>query len=668
MERNQKALAGALNAAALGMKVIPLSTYTKRKNGEEVWLKMPRIGNWPSLATREAATIQKWASGDFSGTSSKSNKPCEHFGASMDGFFAFDADSQEALEALKKLFVDAGFDGIVPTFSTRTGRGGRHFLYRQPETGEPLGNSQGKIAPKLDTRGGAGGFIVLPGTVNPATGVRYELANDAGIAVLPQAVAEAIRGKVKTAKAIKNAATPERRSGSRPDTPLKIKHAVDFLMGQEGGVEGEGGEADAVYVGRVLGDIGLSEEKAAALAFEIYNLKCSPPWEKEELDAKIHNGYAYRENEIGCDDPDLAIESFGQEETGGLTAEDEARFPVRGSVELRESEPEPRRSLIEGFMAHGKYLTLLYGRGGGGKSLLGWQMLRELMRGKTFLGKTPGSACKDLRPLLLSLEEPKEDVHFRYWKQTGRIDPDGDGADPFWCNLRGINPHFCTAGKNGIEKGDWFDSLVRIIRAGRFNLLLIDSLSRIFPGNENDRAAVTAFGRLMDRLTEATGCHIILLAHTNKAGVFSGSSAWEAICRQMFVVTSENLDGVMVYTLTAEKTNEGPRGEFVRYRFDDWYFVPVGAEEYEKLQLSDGRSKTSSDIKSAEEAVREILDFEGELKYGDLMKKMKEAGHDRGALDFAKESMIASGELIAEERYDSAKRKKYIYLRLAETP
>ena len=45
-------------------------------------------------------------------------------------------------------------------------------------------------------------------------------------------------------------------------------------------------------------------------------------------------------------------------------------FPVESMAVFRETPPKPRRSLLEGFMAYGPYLTLIYGRGGSGKSLL----------------------------------------------------------------------------------------------------------------------------------------------------------------------------------------------------------------------------------------------------------------------------------------------------------
>ena len=669
MESN-KAFQGAVTAAKLGLKVLPLTEYTRNEKGKEVWAKIPRVDNWPSYATNDLNTIKKWAAGDFTGTSSKSSKPCRHFGGSLEGFLVFDIDAPEAKEALHNLFVRAGLEGITPTLTTRTGNGGYHFVYKQPE-GYNLGNSVSKLAPKLDTRGGAGGYIVLPGTANPVNGNEYSIVNEVPVALLPESVARIVELNVapgKTAKTV--GSTIDRRQGSIPDTPSKIARATEYLLSKEGGVEGEGGEADAVIVGRKLADIGLSEERAILMAQAIYSPKCVPPWDDcpEQLAVKIHNGFVYRESEVGCDDPDLVIDMFKNDVLGEATDEDKKRFPFKSMHELSLTPPPPREALIENFMAHGKYLTLIYGAGGSGKSLLVMQMLRELSRRRTFLGLKPGGACRHLNGALISLEEPREDVQFRFHKQSTRIVDavmDTGAEEPVWCDLRGEDVEICRVEKGGvIVPGRGLESLIRVIRSAKSKVVVIDSLSRIFNGNENDRAAVTAFGRVMDKLVEATGCHVILLAHTNKAGDFSGSSAWAAICRQMFVITSEKIDGHTIYTMTAEKTNEGERGAFVRYRFDDWYFVAVDDEEYDRLKMTAGRSKSSDEIEAAEESMMELLEFHGEVQYKELQRLMKDQSFDKGSLDFALKSAIAGGRVIDERRYSADAHKAVRYVRL----
>ena len=657
-----KALDGALAAAKRGLRVIPLSPLIDKRKENPSWLKIPRIQDWPNLATTDEETIRRWAEGDFTGTSSKSSKPCDHFGAGLDGFFVFDADSREAQEEIKSIFNNCGCPRITATYCVRTGRGGYHYIYRQPK-GFNLGNSANKLAPKLDTRGGVAGYIVLPGTTNPATRGEYIVASNREIAELPITVAEYVLDKLGEAKDPRRGEI-KRREGSEPDTDLKIRTATEFLESHPGGVEGDGGEEDAVFVGRVLADIGLSYEKAVELATELYSPKCAPSWDDclDELERKIRNGFIYRDEPVGVNDPDLLLDMFPKvfdddDEYGPLTEADLTKFKVVNMREFRKMPPPKRLALWDGFMAHGKHLTLIVGRGGEGKSLLTMQMLRELIRGRTFLGLKPGEGTANLKAVLFSLEEPSEDVHWRYYKMSNAVDPFDEHAEPDWVDMRGVVSDIFKIEKGVVMQGAGFRSFVRTIKENGFKLVALDGLSRLFFGNENDRAMVSSFGTVFDKLTQDTGAHFIMLAHTNRGGDFSGSSAWEAICRQMYTISSETFGAEAygletVYKMTATKTNEGRRGVFVRYKWtEDWYFVPVSEEEYKKISTADGVREY--DVSGAESIIRELLGEPGEMTYGELQKLMRLEGVDKGTLDVTLSTLENEGTLRREKRRET---------------
>jgi hypothetical protein len=59
---------------------------------------------------------------------------------------------------------------VVPIINTAGG--GKHHIFRQPESGEPLGNSKGDLPDGIDVRGN-GGFVIAVGAVRP-DGVAYE--------------------------------------------------------------------------------------------------------------------------------------------------------------------------------------------------------------------------------------------------------------------------------------------------------------------------------------------------------------------------------------------------------------------------------------------------------------------------------------------------------------
>ena len=679
-ELKAKALRGALDAIDRGFKVIPISENAVTKDGK--WQKKPRIPEWPIRATSDKEQVKRWAEGDYGDLKGKLNRrwddetPCGCFGATTDGLIAFDVDSDDALNALRNIFKAAGEKDITPTYAVKSGRGGSHWVYRQPE-GFSLGLSAGVLAPHLDTRGGASGQIVLPGTMNPVTQTAYEILHDAPISVPPVAVAEVIApklGRARTADTVRNQA--DRRNGSIPDTPRKVDAFAHYLLDKDGGVEGAGGESDLLEVGMRGADLGLSEEKTVELAYAIYNPRCSPPWEAEEFAAKIRNAFRYRESEIGCDDPDLAVGLLLDGAEAGdddveLQEGDLEAFPVESMAVFRETPPKPRRSLLEGFMAYGPYLTLIYGRGGSGKSLLMQQMMRELQRNREFLGMKPGSVCTEggLKTLILSCEEPRDDVHSRYYEQSKQIDPEGVGAEPMFCDLRNKDSFLFRKGKDGIHPTELMHRLVRVVRKLGVNNLVIDSLSHIFPGNEIDRAEVTAFGRTFNQFCMKTGCHVIILAHTNRAGDFSGSSAWEAICRQMFLISSTVIGEDVFYSITVEKTNEGKRGVSAHYQFKDWYYVPVLEEELDALrrkeenQAADQKHKAHEDkVASARLDLKDvILANGGSVMQRALEDELKGYGHTQKAVRDAIDQAILDGEVVkVRGAWDSNRHRPWV--------
>lgn len=660
-EEKTRALRGALAALKKGLKIIPISEEAITASGN--WMKKPRIPKWQFRATSDPAQVHAWFDGNYGEAAGEMSRrwndtaPCSCFGATLEGLIAFDVDSPSAMGSLRSIFREAGFDDIVPTLSTKSGRGGSHWIYRVPE-GFSLGQSAGVLADRLDTRGGASSQIVLPGTMNPVTGGLYEVLMDVPIAELPVSVAKAVQPKLRKARTLDEIKTrsADRRQGSVPDTPNKVNQFVKYLVDKDGGVEGAGGEADLLEVSMIAADLGLSQEKAFELAFAIYNPKCSPVWEEDEFRTKISNGYRYRENEIGCCDPDLSMGMLDSEDRGYGSIEpgDEEAFPLESMMKFRDTEPEPVEYLIDGFMAHGAFLSFIYGRGGSGKSLLVLQMLQELMLKKPFLGMNPGGACERLKPLLLSCEEPRNALHLRYWKQNSKIDPDKKGQGPVLCDLRGRNHALFRKERNGLIKTTpMFDSLVRVVKSGGFNLLVIDNLARIFPGNEIDRAEVTAFSNAIDELCMETGCHVIVIAHMNKGNSFSGCTAWEAICRQMLFIESEKLGNDRVYKLTVEKTNVGSRGVSVKYVYDDMYFRPVSNEEIEAKREAIRREIEDSKREASESAIGSILNDmtgvltgnDGEMTSTILMQELKAYGYKRPMILDAIEAGVQSGIL-----------------------
>jgi hypothetical protein len=89
---------------------------------------------------------------------------------------------------------------LPETLCVETGSGGIHYYFAIPED-LSLGNTAGKLGPKIDTRGD-GGQVVYPGSIHPETGRMYRWANASNpeqlpIADLPMHIVEVLRPKPK---------------------------------------------------------------------------------------------------------------------------------------------------------------------------------------------------------------------------------------------------------------------------------------------------------------------------------------------------------------------------------------------------------------------------------------------------------------------------------------
>lgn len=86
-------------------------------------------------------------------------------------------------------------EGLPPTRVHYSGRGdgGCHYVYHLPEGVSGLKSSTSEISPGVDIKTGEGSYVVLPGSLHPATGQRYR-TNGADIATIPREVLDRVLG------------------------------------------------------------------------------------------------------------------------------------------------------------------------------------------------------------------------------------------------------------------------------------------------------------------------------------------------------------------------------------------------------------------------------------------------------------------------------------------
>lgn len=164
----------ALGVVERGLKIFPLPPGSRKAT----------LPDWPNRATDDPEIVKRyWPRRANIGVPMKPNTlvgiDLDRHDPAKDGMEAFTALCEK-------------HDQPWPaTFTVRTTRDGLHLYFRMP-TGRRLGNTSGRLAPGIDTRGPGvdndGGYLVGPGSV--VNGKPYEIVRDVPIITLPDWLAE----------------------------------------------------------------------------------------------------------------------------------------------------------------------------------------------------------------------------------------------------------------------------------------------------------------------------------------------------------------------------------------------------------------------------------------------------------------------------------------------
>lgn len=262
------------------------------------------------------------------------------------------------------------------------------------------------------------------------------------------------------------------------------------------------------------------------------------------------------------------------EADGGNGPEDEAPalLPTLDLASLANAPAKPRAFAIERIAPLGE-VTMLFGPGSGGKSLLGQQMATAAAAG---LGQCLGLAINETPAIYLTCEDDAQELH---WRQERLC----EAAALSLPELHGKLHLVSLRGELGNELAQFasdgrmtvtgtFARLSRTIREVSAKLTILDNVAHLFTGNENDRADVTRFVNLLNRLAGETGAAIILIGHPNKAGdEWSGSTAWNnAVRSRLYLEHDEDSD---LRTLSLPKANYSQKGQIVSFRWHNGAFA-----------------------------------------------------------------------------------------------
>lgn len=278
----------AKRLAADGFYVFPVLENDKR----------PAIKNFPKLASRDEAEIERWFFDPVMGLERPLN-----IGISTSKFAEFehllviDIDTKKAGHNTLLELEMKGFE-FPKTRTQKTPTGGEHLIY---SVLTPVKNGVDVLGAGLDVRG-QGGYIVGVGSEVDAGTYEMDLTP---VVRAPDWLVDRIgKPKEKSKKEPTKKALEDRAA----------KRAAYYLQNEAPiAVEGSGGDQTTYTVAAHVKDLGASVELAKILMGAVWNQRCEPPWSEEELHSKIENAFKYSKNTEGEEAPESQFEAIEEE-------------------------------------------------------------------------------------------------------------------------------------------------------------------------------------------------------------------------------------------------------------------------------------------------------------------------------------------------------------------
>jgi hypothetical protein len=210
------------------------------------------------------------------------NWPTCNWGVALkkSNLFVVDVDTKPGKVGLDTYDAHALANDWPETETVRTPSGGFHY-YHEGEHRFALGeNGFGR---DIDCPN----YVLIPGCTL-RDGTSYVAINELSAVAAPRWFYDVLGSRKK--ETVENAADVV----VDLDKSENVEWARDFLQNEAPpAIEGQGGEQQTLKVAMALRDRGISEPFAVELMLQEYNERCDPPWDRDGLEQKISNAYAY---------------------------------------------------------------------------------------------------------------------------------------------------------------------------------------------------------------------------------------------------------------------------------------------------------------------------------------------------------------------------------------
>lgn len=284
-------LTHALALAAEGFFVFPLLAE-KKTPGKGMRFK--------EMASRDEAQIRAWFTDGDSNIAIYTGKFRDD-----QALIVLDIDVKNGKDGRNALLQLELYGCDLPQTRThQTPSGGYHLIYVHRE---PVRQGVDVLGSGVDCRS-RGGFVVACGSTVPAG--LYTASTDP-IAPAPQWLVDRLGVAARSKDDVVAG------NGELADSEAAIERATRYLRDDAPlAVEGDGGDAVTFKVACRLKDFGISSARAEQLLDEHWNPRCSPPWDANDLGAKVKHAYRYGFETPGVADPATAFTPVSQSPDG----------------------------------------------------------------------------------------------------------------------------------------------------------------------------------------------------------------------------------------------------------------------------------------------------------------------------------------------------------------
>ena len=260
----------------------------------------------------------------------------------------------------------------------------------------------------------------------------------------------------------------------------------------------------------------------------------------------------------------------------------ETRSPTVTDPSTWQDQPIPPRIFVVEPLIPARNVSLLYGDGGLGKSLLALMLAASRALEQPWLGlqTLPG------RTLVLSAEDDLDEMHRRLAGITGCHKASlGDLGAMRLVDLVGQDAVIGELARNGrIVATELYQFLIDQIASFDPGLVIVDALADSFSGDENNRTQARQFISMLRRAGTANDCSFVAVAHPSLSGITSGrgtsgSTGWSNSVRSRLYFETVEVDGKEpdpnLKVLRQHKANYSVAGFEIVVRYEHGVYVPV---------------------------------------------------------------------------------------------